>query len=591
MPQLGALGSALRLLRACADRKVLLDLLATLLLVALGASLAAGSPLALKHLVDAVAEQGLNGPSGAVMTHGTVYLVVLIGARLASDLRPLLAGRIEQRVLARLRQRFFAHLLRLPLAYLANRRGAELLHSADLAAAGAQAMVSHATSSIAPTLIELAWMTAILAQLQQPALVAVFVATSLLYLAVFAFGVRAQRPAVEAVSGASLAVYGRLSDGAAQVETLRCFGATQAAERALAGASSRLITRWLRLHRLTAYSGLAASTIFALALAASFYIAADAVALGEITVGGFVLANVYMLQMVRPLETLGAATRDLTRAVGFMRPLLDILAEPAEAGPSTPPTGAERRDDLQAPALRLEDVYFGYDPHRPVLRGLSLDIPAGRTTAIIGRSGCGKSSLARLLLRLYAPQAGRILVDGCPIETLPVDALRAMIGWVPQDPGLLRDTVKANIALGRPGATADDIQRAARHAHIHQHIAGLPRGYDTLLGERGQTLSGGERQRLALARAVLREPRLYVLDEPTSMLDARTEAAVLGTLRELTAGCTTLVIAHRLSTVMHADDIVVLEDGRVRERGSHAQLLAMGGLYAQLWRQQAEGTA
>jgi ATP-binding cassette subfamily B protein len=220
---------------------------------------------------------------------------------------------------------------------------------------------------------------------------------------------------------------------------------------------------------------------------------------------------------------------------------------------------------------------------------LDLDVPAGRTTAIVGRSGSGKSSLVRLLLRLYEPQAGRILLDGRSIESLQAAELRARIGLVPQDTSLLQASVSNNIALGLPEASHDDIERAARHAQVHGLIDALPHGYGTLLGDRGQTLSGGERQRLAIARAILRKPSLYVLDEPTSMLDAKTEAGILQSLRELTAGCTTLVIAHRLSTVMHADEIVVLDGGRVHERGNHTQLLAQNGLYAQLWRQQTDG--
>lgn len=332
--------------------------------------------------------------------------------------------------------------------------------------------------------------------------------------------------------------------------------------------------------------------MFAVALVACLALTAEAVARDQLSVGGFVLTSVYILQLVRPLETLGTAARDLARATGFMRPLLDILAERREAW--TEPSDcadAKWTTPASAPSLRFENIHFGYDPKTPVFSGLDLEIPAGRTTAIVGRSGCGKSSLVRLLLRLHEPQGGRILVDGHPIESVPTAELRAMIGLVPQDAGLVQRSVRSNIALGRPGETQQSIESAARRAQLHCLVDTLPHGYDTLLGERGQTLSGGERQRLGIARAMLRKPLIYLLDEPTSMLDGKTEAAILPALRELTSECTTLVIAHRLSTIMHADQIVVLEGGRVQEQGQHAELLAKQGLYAQLWHQQTGGQA
>lgn len=583
----GTLEPALRLIRDGIDRTVLVHLLLTLLLASLGGALAAVSPLALKQLVDAAAgAQGL-----ALLAPGSTYVLALVGARLASDIRPLLTSRVEQHVLAAIRHRFMTHLLRLPMAFLAHRRSGELLHSVDLAAAGAQAILSHLTGSVAPVLVELVLMGFIVAQLQQPGLVALFMATSCAYLLVFAIGVHRQRPAIRAASAASLEVHARLGEGITQVETLRCFGAAAQAEQALAAASSCLGAKWLRFSQLSVQSAATASAVFAMSLAASLAIAANAVVHGHMTVGGFVLASVCMLQMVRPLEMLGTAARDLARAVGFMKPLLDILAEPADVAESAQaPSPAGWTRPAGAPSIRLEGVRFGYDAQRPVLCGLDLDMAAGSTTAIVGPSGCGKSSLVRLLLRLHAPQQGRILVDGHPIESLPTTELRSLIGLVPQDIGLLHASVGSNIALGAPAASAREIERAARQARIHRFIATLPLGYDTLLGDRGLTLSGGERQRLAIARAMLRKPRIYVLDEPTSMLDASTEAAVLQALRALTAGCTTLVIAHRLSTVMHADQIVVLDAGRVCERGRHAELLAKGGPYARLWRQQSEIT-
>lgn len=589
------LRSALRLIGAQVDRRLLLDVGITLLLVGLSGALAAASPLALKHLIDAVSAAAHSAPGSygtAVLGHAALYALMLLAGRLAIDARPLPAGKIEQKVLATLRQHAFEHLLRLPMAYVIRHRSGELQHSVDLAASGSQLVISHVTNSLAPMLVELGGMVVILASLGQPALVLGFVGIALLYLVVFSMGARSFTTQARAVSQASLEVHAQLSEGISSVETLRCFSAVPQAEAALQQASSRLTSRWGVFSRLTVAMAIAASMIFALALAGCLYITTGAVAQGTMSVGGFVLANVYLLQMVRPLESLGTASRDLSRALGFMRPLLDILAEPRESAANVTQTRAE--PDLrwtQAPAIRLEDVQFGYEPVRPVLQGLNVEFAAGRTTAIVSRSGAGKSSVIRLLLRLYAPQEGRILLDGHPIEALAATDLRARIGLVTQDCALLHATAACNIALGQPDATRDDIEQAACRAELHAVIQSLPSGYDTTLGERSQTLSSGERQRLAIARAVVRRPLIYLLDEPTSMLDSMTEDAVMRTLRQVTAGCTTILVAHRLTTVKHADEIIVLEGGRVRERGQHDDLVANGGLYAQLWHQQTAGGA
>jgi ATP-binding cassette subfamily B protein len=257
-------------------------------------------------------------------------------------------------------------------------------------------------------------------------------------------------------------------------------------------------------------------------------------------------------------------------------------------------TPTEVRDAPEAPALavtrghvRFENVRFGYDPDRLILRGIDLDVPAGSTLAVVGPSGAGKSTLARLLFRFYDPTGGRITIDGQDIARVRQDSLRSAIGIVPQDTVLFNDTVGYNIAYGRAGANADEIAAAARGAAIEPFIQSLPDGYDTRVGERGLKLSGGEKQRVAIARTLLKNPPVLILDEATSALDSRTEAEILGTLEAIEQGRTTIVIAHRLSTVVHADRIVVLEAGEVVESGTHAELLRLGGVYAEMWARQA----
>jgi len=601
MASLQRVGPVLRLILDVADGRLRLTMVATTLLIILGGAMSAATPLALKHLVDAVAASApAAGPAAPTtwLVEASIYMAALCGSRLVGDLRPLLTGAIDQQLIAGLRRRFFWHLLHLPLAGLLQRRSGEVLHSLDLAAAGAQLVVAHLCNSIMPVIVELAVMNWVLAGLQQPLLVALFGATALLYLAVFALGTMRLSQHAQAVTAASLAVHGQLADGLGNVETLRCFRAETQARQALETASSDLVRRWRGYHLATGFTALAATSVFALSMGACFAIAMDGVARGSLTVGGFVLSSVYLLQMVRPLEVLGSAARDLARALGFVRPLLDILREAPEdtralpVSSSTPGAPAEMAPTSEArdtgPSIRFEALTFGYDPKRPVIHALDLEIAAGTTTAIVGPSGSGKSSLIRLLLRLYAPQRGRILLDNCPIDALSLDDLRSRFGLVPQDTALLHASIATNIALGVPEAARDGIVSAARGAQLHEVVESMPGGYDTLIGERGLKLSGGERQRLAIARALIRRPQVFLLDEPTSMLDSKTEAQVLLCLQQATAGRTTLIVAHRLSTVVQADEIIVLDRGRVHERGRHADLLASHGLYAQLWRQQMQ---
>jgi len=585
------LAEVLRLLHETTDQKIRRHLGIALLLVVSGALLSALAPLALKAMVDAVT--GLSGSGSAAadrsaLLAGVAYLAAVGSARVLADIRPLLIESADHRLHSRLTDRYFRHLLGLPLATLLGRRSGEWPHSLELATLGFKLIVAQAVNSLVPVVVEIAAMAIVLMHLGQGGLVAVFLATAAAYLAIFGWSAASLMRRARGVSTASLSLHAHLNDTLQHIEVLRSFAAEASVTRRLRTACEDREQSWLRVNRLRTGLGLAATTTFALSLTASLLLARTAVTDGSLSVGGFVLVTVYMLQMVRPLEMLGGAARDIAQSLGLVRPVIDILRQPAqEPAPDAATRSAKSGQRPQGASIEFENLVFGYAPDQPVLRRVNLVVPAGRTLAIVGASGSGKSSIGRLLLRLYEPQRGCIRLDGYPLETLPLGVLRRRIGLVPQDTALFHDSIANNIRLGRPDAGRDEVVCAARCAQLHDFIAALPEAYDTMVGERGLRLSGGERQRIAIARALLLRPDIYVFDEATSMLDTDTERALMERLQEYTAGCTVLVIAHRLGTVMRADEIVVLDGGQVVERGGHAPLLAANGHYARLWRQQA----
>lgn len=586
----GQLAEVLGLLHELMDGKLRRHLGLAMLLVAIGALLSALAPVALKATVDAVTRLPALGHSAQqriALLAGVAYLAAVCGARVLADLRPLVVESADHRLHSRMTQRFFDHLLGLRLSYLLHRHGGELPHSLELATTGLQLIVGQVVGGILPVVVELTAMAVVLSQLDQAALVAVFIATAAVYLLIFSSSAALLTRHARNVSAASLAIHAQLNDAMQHIEALRCFAAEHGAAAKMHLACIEREQRWLHVNRLRTGTGLAATATFTLSLGVSLVLAGSAVIDGSLSVGGFVLANVYMLQMVRPLELLGSAARDVALSLGLTKPFTDILREPSQDAAKDTATQTPAARCPVGIAIEFDKLCFGYQPEQLVLQGLSLSVPAGCTLGIVGATGSGKSSIGRLLLRLYRPQSGCIRLDGDPIESWPLGALRTRIGLVPQDTALFHDSIANNIRLGRPDASREEVERAARCAQLQDLIATLPDGYDTVVGERGLRLSGGERQRIAIARALLKRPDIYVFDEATSMLDAATEQALMDALQAVTAGCTIILIAHRLRTVMHADEIVVLDGGQVAERGCHAELVAAGGRYSRLWRQQA----
>jgi len=342
----------------------------------------------------------------------------------------------------------------------------------------------------------------------------------------------------------------------------------------------------LKSQRSLGYLNAAQAGVIAIGVTLLVLRAAAGVAEGTLTLGDLVMVNAFLLQMFQPLSFLGVMYRQIKESITDVERMFTLLQRPREIEDAP-----DARDlDIIAGEVTFEQVRFAYNPDRPILRDVSFTIPAGKTVAAVGASGAGKSTLARLLFRFYDVNAGSIRIDGQDIRHVTQDSLRAAIGVVPQDTVLFNDSIYYNIAYGRPDASREEVIEAARAAHILHFIESLPQGWDTVVGERGLKLSGGEKQRVAIARTLLKNPAILILDEATSALDTKTEKAIQGELLEIARGRTSLIIAHRLSTVVEADEILVLEAGRIVERGRHPDLLAQNGVYAHMWalQQQAE---
>jgi ATP-binding cassette subfamily B protein len=450
---------------------------------------------------------------------------------------------------------------------------------------GYQLVLHNLIFTVLPVLAELGTVIVVLLSFHRPEFLALFCAAIICYATAFSFFAIRIAKAADSASNAHIASTAAMTDAVLNYETVKFFAAERVVQDRLSLALIRTEDEWVGFFRRYAYNGLGVSAIYAAFLAAAVLYAAYQVQQGKITVGDFVLVNTYMLQVIRPVEMLGYAMQGFSQGMAMLGKLLELFHEKSE-----PPATSETA--LSGPgALRFDRVSLSYHPDRVILKDVSFTLPAGRTLGVVGASGAGKSSVVRVLVRLYEPDAGQILFDGIPTSELSLSQLRRAIAVVPQDTILFNDTIGYNIGFGRFGSTQQEIEEAARLAHLHDFIMSLPEGYDTKVGERGVKLSGGERQRVSIARAALKRPSIYVFDEATSSLDSRTEQEILSNLREISKSSTTLIIAHRLSTVVHADEIIVLGNGTVLERGTHAELLKIEGAYAALWRaqQQDEG--
>ena len=542
-------------------------------------------PVVLKHIVDALDSRAATLTLPVFLLIG--YALLRFASSLFTELRDLVFARVTQTAVADFTVRMFDHLHSLGVMFMGGRQTGVLSRDVERGTAGIGFLLGTALFTVLPTLIEIGTVVVIMMMAYRLGFAAIVLTTFVAY-AIFTviFTERRtlyQRQMNELDSAAS----GHLVDSLLNYETVKFYASDQVESQRLRGIMKKWIGISVENQRALSVLHVGQSGIIAFGVAAIMLLAGQEVVSGSMAVGDLILVNAYVIQVCLPLNTLGTSFRQTREALINAERMSELLRYPPESDPHEVLPALQ----LDGGAVEFSGVDFSYEPGRQILFGVDFRIEPGMTVAVVGGSGSGKSTLARLLLHFYDVDAGSVRVDGQDVRSVSNKSLRSMIGVVPQDSPLFNNTIAYNIAYGRVGATPADVIEAAKAARIHELIQSLPAQYETLVGERGVKLSGGERQRIAIARVVLKNPPLLVFDEATSALDTRTERAIQGELDRLAQGRSTLIIAHRLSTIVDADTILVMDHGRIVERGSHLELLRAKGLYAQMWnlqRQQSE---
>jgi ATP-binding cassette, subfamily B, heavy metal transporter len=551
-------------------------------------------PLLLKELVDAMdvkpgdATAVLVVPLGLLVAYGLLRL----STTLFTELRELVFAKATQGAARSIALETFRHLHALSLRFHLERQTGGMTRDIERGVRGIESLISYSLYSIVPTLIEVAMVLTILAVKFDAWFAWITIAALALYIVftviVTEWRTQFRREANEFDSAA----HTKAVDSLLNYETVKYFNNEDFEARRYDVSLERLRKARLKSQTTLSMLNTGQQMIIAVGLVGMLWRATQGVVDGRMTLGDLVMINAFMIQLYIPLNFLGVLYREIKQSLTDLDKMFTLMEKEREVadreGAVPLPSAAEGQADW---TVRFEHVNFAYEPARQILHDVSFEIPAGRTVAVVGPSGSGKSTLARLLYRFYDVQQGRITIAGRDVRDVTQSSVRQAIGIVPQDTVLFNDTVEYNIAYGRPGATRAEVEEAARAARIHGFIESTPRGYQTMVGERGLKLSGGEKQRVAIARTLLKDPPILIFDEATSALDSANERAIQAELKSAAQNKTTLVIAHRLSTVVDAHEILVMELGRIIERGTHQQLLARGGRYADMWalQQSAEG--
>ncbi|GAB3658791.1 ABCB family ABC transporter ATP-binding protein/permease [Ramlibacter alkalitolerans] len=556
-----------------------------------------GVPVLLKELIDAMnikpgsAGAMLAVPVGLLVTYGLLRL----STSLFTELRELVFAKATQGAARSIALETFQHLHALSLRFHLERQTGGMTRDIERGVRGIESLISYSLYSIVPTLVEVTLVLGVLAVKFDAWFAWITVAALVVYITftvtVTEWRTQFRREANEFDSAA----HTKAVDSLLNYETVKYFNNEGFEANRYDQSLERLRRARLKSQTTLSLLNVGQQTIIGIGLVAMLWRATLGVVDGRMTLGDLVMINGFMIQLYIPLNFLGVLYREIKQSLTDLDKMFVLMerereiADPPGAQPLTaflPPAQEERRGGGAGSAawtVRFEHVGFHYDPARPILRDVSFEIPAGKTVAVVGPSGAGKSTLARLLYRFYDVQQGRITIAGQDIRAVTQASVRQAIGIVPQDTVLFNDTVEYNIAYGRTGASRAEVEEAARAARIHDFIASTPKGYQTMVGERGLKLSGGEKQRVAIARTLLKDPPILIFDEATSALDSANERAIQAELRSAAQNKTTLVIAHRLSTVVDAHEILVMEGGRIVERGTHPELLALGGRYADMW--------
>ena len=539
-------------------------------------------PLLLKELIDTMnPKAGLDGtalvvvPVALLLTYGLLRL----STSLFAELRELIFAKATEGASRTISLEVFRHLHAMSLRFHLERQTGGMTRDIERGTRAVNSLISYSLYSIVPTLIEVAMVLTLLA-VKFDVWFAGITLIALVFYITFTVTVTEWRTQFrklmnELDSGA----HSRAVDSLLNYETVKYFNNEEFEAQRYDENLAKFRKASLKSQRTLSLLNTGQQLIIAIGLVAMLWRATQGVVDGNMTLGDLVMVNAFMIQLYIPLGFLGVLYREIKQSLTDLEKMFTLMEREREVA-DVPGAKALHISDGE---VRFEHVNFAYDPARPILHDVSFEVPAGKTVAVVGPSGAGKSTLARLLFRFYDVQGGRILFDGQDIKQVTQASVRQAIGIVPQDTVLFNDTVEYNIAYGRPGATRAQVEEAARSAHIHNFISATPKGYDTMVGERGLKLSGGEKQRVAIARTLLKNPPILIFDEATSALDSANERAIQAELQSAARGKTTLVIAHRLSTVVDAHEILVMDAGRIIERGRHAALLAAQGRYAEMW--------